>query len=368
MERITTIIPVFRESACLERLLQCLDSDRYPDKEVVVVVDEPTDETMRLVARFDGAMTFVINPKRRGKVYALNLAAERSSGEILFFLDADNVLPGNSTLSHIASGIAGRDIIEFQLDAMGSSFMARMVGLEFANANLANMFFSRYSAKKPIIGGAAFAIRKRAFYEIGRFRNFITEDLDLGWRAFEKNKSYRQLGHLKIYTTVPADFRSWFVQRERWSTGGAEWFAKNCRSIITGLLRNISSVTIPSFLVLFPMAVLGIINMVLPGSALEKIAIASLLLLPLKAPGSGPAVFFLFSVMAIVRDIASYGLGFVLSLSLTYAACRYTNRRFSLFEFSIYYFVYSPLTLFMFAYGLVRVVILRNRRLSNWKV
>jgi len=93
-----------------------------------------------------------------------------------------------------------------------------------------------------------------------------------------------------------------------------------------------------------------------------------LLLLPFKAPQSGPAVFLLFSVMSIVRDFLSYGVGFAVSLLLTYAACRYTGRRFNIWEFAVYYFAYSPMTLLMFAYGLVRVVILRNLRLTDWKV
>lgn len=368
MEKISTIIPVFRESACLERLLSCLKVDRYPNKEILVVVDEPTGVTLDIVRKFERNVVFVINPKRRGKVCALNTAVAHSSGDILFFLDADNVITGDSILSQLARGMSGKDIIEFQIDTIGSSFISKMVGLEFANANLANMLYSRYSAKKPIIGGAAFAIRREVFFEIGGFRDFITEDLDLGWRAFERSKSYRQLENIKIYTAVPSDLRSWLVQRKRWSTGGAEWFTRNCRSIIMGTLKNISAITIPSFLVLFPMAVLGIINMILSGSMFERITIASLLLLPLRAPQSGPIVFLLFSIMAIARNIASYGIGFAVSLLLTYAACRYTGRKFSIYEFVIYYFVYSPLTLFMFAYGLVKVVILRNRNISDWKV
>ncbi|MDE1861978.1 MAG: glycosyltransferase family 2 protein [Thaumarchaeota archaeon] len=367
-EKISIIMPVFRESACLEGLLSHLIRDSYATKEILVVVDEPTEYTMKLVKRFEKDVNFIINMKRKGKVGALNSTVHISSGQILLFLDSDNVITSNSVLMQVVAGMRGRDIVEFQLDALGNSFIAKLVGIEFANANLTNMLYSRYSARKPIIGGAAFAIRREAFFEIGGFRNFITEDLDLGWRAFEKRKSYSHLDGVKIYTAVPTDLRSWISQRKRWSTGGAEWFSRNYRSIVTGTLKNMMSITIPSFLILFPTAVLGIINLILPGSIAEKVTVLMLLLLPFKAPQSGPAVFLLFSIMSIVRDFLSYGVGFAVSLLLTYAACRYTGRRFNIWEFAVYYFAYSPMTLLMFAYGLVRVVILRNLRLTDWKV
>ena len=167
MERISVIIPVFRESACLEGLLSRLNNDGYANKEVVVVIDEPSQSSMNLIRRFEETAIFIVNRRRKGKVSALNGAAGRSTGKILFFLDSDNVITGDSVLSRVVSGMKGKDIVEFQIDTIGNSFIAKLVGIEFANANLTNMLYSRYSARKPIIGGAEFSFKTFAKVAFG---------------------------------------------------------------------------------------------------------------------------------------------------------------------------------------------------------
>jgi glycosyltransferase involved in cell wall biosynthesis len=50
MVRVGIFIPVYRESKHLEPLLHALIEDPYPDKRIVVCIDEPTDETRELIA------------------------------------------------------------------------------------------------------------------------------------------------------------------------------------------------------------------------------------------------------------------------------------------------------------------------------
>ena len=51
MNKISVLIPVYRESTLLERLLTDLLRDPYPSKEVLVVIDEPTEISLDVVER-----------------------------------------------------------------------------------------------------------------------------------------------------------------------------------------------------------------------------------------------------------------------------------------------------------------------------
>ncbi len=370
MKKISVIIPVLKLSGFLDFTLARLINDSYRNKEIIVVIDEPSHGSLILARKFEEDAIFIFNEKRVGKTKALNKAVSCSTGGILFFLDSDNIVGGDNddTLTKLVNEMKQNDIVEFQIDVMNDSFISKMVSFEFANANMANILYSRYSRKKPIINGAAFAVKREIFYEIGGFRDYIAEDLDFGWRVFEKMKSYSHICNIKIFTKAPSNLKSWWIQRRRWATGAAEWFLKNYKSVTIGTIKNALSVTIPSILILFPIAVLGIINLFLSDSTLESVAIVSLAFLPLKIPQSTPVVLLLFSGMTMVKNAIMYAVGFVISISQTYFACRIMGRKFSVIKFVIFYYVYSPVTLFMLAYGFFRVGILRNLSLSDWKV
>ena len=370
MEKVSIIIPVLRESEFLEATLSSFARDSYQNKQIIAVIDEPTQRSLDTAERFKDQVRFILNKKRIGKSNALNAAVKASDGDILFFFDSDNVLDGHSgdTISKLVDGIRGKDVVEFKINVIKDSMVSKMVSFEFASANLTNILYSRFAKRKPIVGGAAFAIRRQVFFDIGGFRNFIAEDLDFGWRAFEKKKSYSQIDSIKISTKSPPNLSSWFVQRRRWAVGTAEWFVRSYRSIFMGTIKTTSSVTVPSIFILFPTAVLGVISLFLSESLLEKFAIIFLTLLPLKIPQITPVVFVVFTSVTLLKSIVMYALGFTVSLALSYIACRSIGQKFSVGEFAIYYFVYSPVMLVMFAYGFFRVCILRNFGLPDWKV
>ena len=94
MVEISVFIPVYRESKLTFSLLERLIHQKV-NKEIYVVVDEPTRKFLDALKKFEGSVRFIINGKRVGKAEALNRAVESSSGEILLFLDSDVELPDN---------------------------------------------------------------------------------------------------------------------------------------------------------------------------------------------------------------------------------------------------------------------------------
>ena len=139
MGRISVIIPAYKGDRRLEEIVSKVVSDPYPDKEVIVVVDEPDPAIIPKLQK----VKLIVNWERVGKARALNQAIGASTGDILLFLDADT-LPGNDEfLSTIVSEIGGYDVLDVKKVVPKGSFLQRMIYYEYVGFNVASWLLSR---------------------------------------------------------------------------------------------------------------------------------------------------------------------------------------------------------------------------------
>jgi len=93
--RISAIVPIFNVRAYLEPCLESLAHQTVEDLEVVMVDDGSTDESVEIAERFaarDGRFRLVRQPNA-GLGAARNTGIDHARGELLGFLDSDDVLP-----------------------------------------------------------------------------------------------------------------------------------------------------------------------------------------------------------------------------------------------------------------------------------
>ena len=87
---ITVIIPTYGRPECLRENLDRLRAQEQPPEQVIVVDATTDDHTERLVADVFPEVLYLRNPAGRGNTpRSRNLALQRSSGEIIAFLDDD---------------------------------------------------------------------------------------------------------------------------------------------------------------------------------------------------------------------------------------------------------------------------------------
>jgi biofilm PGA synthesis N-glycosyltransferase PgaC len=88
---VTVVVAAYNEAHVIEEKLQNTYTLEYPRErlEVMVVADGSDDETAAIASRVDGTVV-LHRPERRGKLAAMNRAAEAARGEILVFSDANN--------------------------------------------------------------------------------------------------------------------------------------------------------------------------------------------------------------------------------------------------------------------------------------
>lgn len=100
MNRVSIIIPTLNEATCLERTLRQLSILNPPAWEVLVVDGGSQDETVAIpygIAALHAldSKTRVISSTTPGRSVQMNLGAEVATGEILCFLHADTLVPGD---------------------------------------------------------------------------------------------------------------------------------------------------------------------------------------------------------------------------------------------------------------------------------
>jgi glycosyltransferase involved in cell wall biosynthesis len=87
--KFSVIIPNFNNGATLERAILSVLSQTYRAHEIIVVDDGSTDHSREVVEAFGESVTYVYQPNG-GVSKARNTGAEKSTGDWLAFLDADD--------------------------------------------------------------------------------------------------------------------------------------------------------------------------------------------------------------------------------------------------------------------------------------
>jgi glycosyltransferase involved in cell wall biosynthesis len=92
---ISIVTPSFNQGRFLERTLRSVLEQDYPRLEFIVQDGGSTDETAAILDRYRSALTSVESRADRGQAHAINLGFQRATGEILAYLNSDDLmLPG----------------------------------------------------------------------------------------------------------------------------------------------------------------------------------------------------------------------------------------------------------------------------------
>lgn len=101
---ITVIVPAYNASEFLGDALSCIENQNCPNLEVVVVDDGSSDDPARVVSKFPDVR--YIPQDNQGPAAARNHGLSVAQGDIIAFLDADDLWPANTLnvlLEHLAS-------------------------------------------------------------------------------------------------------------------------------------------------------------------------------------------------------------------------------------------------------------------------
>lgn len=95
MPRVSVIVPAHDSAAWIDETLASVAAQTYGDWELIVADDASSDDTAERASRHAAGVKVVRSESNLGPAGARNLALQHASGELVAFLDADDLwLPG----------------------------------------------------------------------------------------------------------------------------------------------------------------------------------------------------------------------------------------------------------------------------------
>ncbi|MBI1293543.1 glycosyltransferase [bacterium] len=89
---VSVIIPVFNGAEFLQEAIESIRAQNYAPTEIVVVDDGSTDDTAEVVQALGADLLYAYQPNQ-GPAAARNFGLTLASGELIAFLDADDLWP-----------------------------------------------------------------------------------------------------------------------------------------------------------------------------------------------------------------------------------------------------------------------------------
>ena len=126
MARISVIIPVRNGEAFVADAVESVLAQQDVDAELIVVDDGSTDGTPELLARFAGRIT-VATLDGRGVSAARNRGMALAQGELLVFLDADDLHPPHYLARFVEAATAAPHVEVFYCGWRGIDFGGRVL-------------------------------------------------------------------------------------------------------------------------------------------------------------------------------------------------------------------------------------------------
>lgn len=179
--KVSVIIPTYNRASFLREALQSAAEQDHSDKEIIVVDDGSMDETENVVAEFSGVKYLKI--KHAGVSKARNTGIEHSNGELIAFLDSDDLwLPGKLSTQvdyfkkHPEISICQTEEIWVR--------NGKRVNPKNIHKKHSGWIFER-SIPLCVVSPSAVMIRKKVFEDVGRFDEEmpVCEDYEL-WLRF----------------------------------------------------------------------------------------------------------------------------------------------------------------------------------------
>ena len=176
--KISLIIPVYNESRTIGTMLAQME--KLPgDWEILFADGGSTDDTLEKIG---GLHTVLRCPK--GRANQMNFAAEQASGDVLWFVHCDSVLPAEAH-SQISAAVE-----------KGKTWGCFHIGFDYNGPFMGcNTYFSNRRAKKGIaFGDQGIWVKKEVFAEMDGFPDLpIMEDYEFSLRMKQAKHPICQL-------------------------------------------------------------------------------------------------------------------------------------------------------------------------------
>lgn len=210
MPEISVILPAFNAETTIERAVRSILDQTFSDLELIVVDDGSSDGTRGILESIHDPRLLVISGKHRGVAHASNLAFQKSVGQYVARMDADDVShPRRLEKQLLLLQENDWDAVGCQVeivDAAGKKVESMQRYQRWINQDTLEprQIMSLRFVELPLVNPSILA--KRKYFELGFLNNEFPEDYELFLRAAEKGFRFGK---------VAESLLTWFESADR---------------------------------------------------------------------------------------------------------------------------------------------------------
>lgn len=190
---VSCIVPVYNGRRFIAEAVESILGQSYPDREVIVVDDGSTDDTMEVLETFGDDIT-VIQQENQGPSVARNCGMEESHGEFIAFLDADDLWV--------------EDKLEAQMDRFRKAPEIQLCSGHIRSFWIPELDHERerfenhaYHQERAMLSPCTILARRELFERLGGFDPTLRNAEDTDWfiRMMKSGGGYETLPRLLVH-------------------------------------------------------------------------------------------------------------------------------------------------------------------------
>lgn len=110
--KISIITPSYQQAAYLEQTIQSVLDQGYANLEYIVIDGGSTDGSLEILQRFSDSLTYWVSEPDNGQTHAINKGLTRATGDVLAYLNSDDLLlPGS--LQYVADSFSSHSEVKW---------------------------------------------------------------------------------------------------------------------------------------------------------------------------------------------------------------------------------------------------------------
>lgn len=208
MEVLSVITICLNAAEHIEAALRSVQSQTYPNIEHIIIDGGSTDGTIDIIERYRDSIAYFVSEPDDGLYAAMNKGIKAATGEILFFLNADDVFCDENVASDVMAAFSKASRLDVVYGDQQFNREGRMVG-----SHQPKVVTREFLRDGTILHQTVFA-RRKVFQDTNGFseRYRVVSDYEWMLKVFLGEYEYRHLDRMIVIFCT--DGRSWSTKWE----------------------------------------------------------------------------------------------------------------------------------------------------------